>query len=197
MATAPAVLLKWGSVPCPAPASEKDYPMKSVLCLALLLALPATAAETARPAKIQTGRMSTVQLLATGRAAQGAPDGMRFLVLVTPTPGTTGALTVKETRDFLIDGKSYRERSQTELGKPIEPASVLDSAEGFFAKQPRARRLAPENIDGAHIMSVSIGGAGLQAGAAGQVNVSVGFNKEVESFTFPFTVPPAPAAKKP
>lgn len=170
--------------------------MKAIVCLGLLFALLAKAAETAPTARNQIGRMSTVQLLATGRVTQGAPDGMRFLFLVTPTAGTLGAPTLKETRDFLIEGQSYQERSQSELGRRLEPETLVDNAAGFFAKQPGARRLAPEKIDGAKIISINIGGAKLETGTRGQVSVSFGFNKEVEPFTFAFTVPPAPSETK-
>jgi hypothetical protein len=123
---------------------------------------------------------------------------MRFLFMVVRTPGTSGGLSIKETRDFLIDGKSYQERAQSELGRRIEPSTSMDSAEGFFAKQPGARGLAPESIAGAMIDSITIGGAPLTPGAAGEVTLNVGFNKELEPFTFAFRVPgPSPAAGRP
>lgn len=170
--------------------------MKTALCLAFLLASIAGAAEPTRSAKIQTGRMSTIHLLATGRVTQGAPDGVRFLFMVTPNPGISGAPTIKETRDFLIAGNSYQERTQAEIGRRIEPETVLDSASGFFKQQPGARRLAPEKIDGAHILAISIRGAKLEAGERGEIGVSFGFNKEVEPFTFAFVVPPRPGDAK-
>ncbi len=165
----------------------------TMLCVSLVVAFacPTFAADTAPAEKVQTGRMSTVHLLATGRGSQSAPDAMRFLFMVTRTPGTSGAISIKETRDFLIGGESYQEKSQAQLGRRIEPSTSVDSAEGFFAKQPGARRLAPETITGAQIVSITIAGAPLTTGAAGEVKLNVGFNKEVEPFTFAFNVPGA------
>jgi hypothetical protein len=168
------------------------------LGLALLLAsvLPVSltlAAEGAR-SSMQTGKMSTVRLLATARLTKPSPDGVRFLFLVTPTSGTPGNFALKETRDFLLDGKSYREMTKAETGKEWEPETEFYGAEGFFAKQPGMRRLAPEgDLTGANILVMAIGGAALPARAAGEITLRVGFEKEVEPFTFAFQVPPGSA----
>jgi hypothetical protein len=191
MVSTPDVLLPSG---VPLESTPKRNAMKPVACLSLLLACSpiAFAAEPRPNPKLQTGRISTVQLLATGRvSAQTAPDGMRFLFLVRPAQGMSGNLALKETRDFLIAGKSYQEKSQGELGHRVEPSTTVDSPETFFAKQPAARKMAPADISNAHILTIAIPGAPLTPGTDGEVTVTVGFNEQVEPFTFPFTVAPA------
>lgn len=168
-----------------------------LVLLGALLALSSFAAEAPRASATQAGKMSTVQLLATSRIARPTPDGVRFLFLVKPVAGgSEEKFAIKETRDFLIDGKSYQEKTQAELGKKFEPETSIDSAEGFFAKQPGARRLAPEDIKGGKIVVLHIGGAPLTAGASGEVTLHVGFDLQAEPLTFAFRVPPAPPAAR-
>ncbi len=179
--------------------------MRNLALLLLLIAAPLVAAsaepttEAKRPpaaksspeSKTQRGTRATASLLAVGRiSGKEAPAGMRFLVLVKPAAGVTGQFALKETRDFLIDGESYQEKSQAELGKKLEPSTMFDTAENFFAKQPNMRRLGPEDITGAYILTVAIGGGTLEPGAKVALTLHVGFEKEVEPFTFRATVPP-------
>lgn len=156
------------------------------------------AAKSSPESKTQRGQRATVSLLAVGRvSSKEAPGGMRFLFLVKRAEGVTGQFTLKETRDFLVDGASYQEKTQAELGKKFEPTTTFDTAENFFAKQPNMRRLGPDDITGAFILTVAIGGGTLEPGAKVSLTLHVGFEKEVEPFTFRATVPPAgPNPKK-
>lgn len=160
--------------------------------LALLLAIATMLVAGDSPnSRTQVGKLSTTSLLATQRiSGKGAPDGMRFLFFVARTPGIAGQFTLKETRDFLVSGQSYQGRTQTELGKTIEPETVFDSAEGFFAKQPGARSLAPADINGAYVLTIAIAGTKIPSGSPGEITVNVGFEKAVEPFTFRFSAPP-------
>lgn len=167
--------------------------MKSAgfLLLLAVFSLSAFAADAPRSGSVQTGKMSTVKLLATARVTQPAPDGLRFLFLVTPAVGVNAEKpTIKETRDFTVAGQSYQQKSLVALGRKYEPSTAFDSAEGFFAKQPGARSLAPENIQGAKILTITMGGAALTTGATGEIVVHLGFGLEAEDFTFSFRVPP-------
>jgi hypothetical protein len=170
------------------------YPATIALCLACTLL--ATAADPATPGKkVQEGRLATASILATARASgKGAqpPDGMRFLILVTRKPDVTGNFTIKETRDFLVAGESYQEKTQAELGKRFEPETIFDTAEGFFAKQPGIRNMAPDDIKGAYVLAITIGGAKLSPGDKLEITINVGFDKEVEAFTFRAAAPPGP-----
>src|SRR5688572_4864639 len=110
----------------------------SVVGMIFAFAQTLLAADSAS-SRTQSGRLSIVSLLATQRiSGKGAPDGIRFLFLVARKPEVTGQFTLKETRDFLLAGKSYQEKTQADLGTKIEPGTVFDSAEGFFTKQPGA-----------------------------------------------------------
>ena len=160
--------------------------------LLLLVASVVTPAIAADPSsKIQEGQRATATLLATARVmGKAVPDGMRFLVLVARKPGATGEIALNETRDFKVAGESYQEKTKTELGKQFEPGTTFDTAEGFFGKQPGMRHLAPDDIKGAYILEISIGGAKLAGGAKGEVTLDVGFDKKTEPFVFQFAVPP-------
>ena len=168
------------------------YP--AVIAIVLLYSLSfASAADSQSGGRVQNGRLSGARLLATARlSGNAAPDGMRFLFMVTRTPDATGQFTLKETRDFLIEGNSYQEKTQSELGQRFEPGTVFDTAENFFARQPGMRNLAPDDLKGAYILSLTIGGAKLSPGAKTEVTIHVGFDKQVEPFTFRTTVPPVP-----
>lgn len=159
----------------------------------LLLCSLVTVVVAAEPpgGKLQTGRMATAQLLATARVASSeVPDGMRFLFFIRRQPDITGNFTLKETRDFLVGGESYQEKTLAELGKRIEPQTVFDTAENFFSRQPGARHLAPEDIKAAYILTITIGGARLSPGTRADITINVGFEKQVEPFTFRAPVPP-------
>lgn len=171
--------------------------MKHRVLLALLAAasflVPAVAAQP--DTNKRSSALATVQLLATGRVSGGgAPDGMQFMFLVTPGAGVTGPFSLKETRDFIVAGASYQEKTQAELGKRFEPRSSIDKAETFFAKQPALRALAPDDIAGAYLLVVAIGGTKLADGAKVAVTADVGFGKTVEPFTFDVAAPPAPGS---
>jgi hypothetical protein len=161
----------------------------------LLFSHMASAADSPAGRKVQQGQFATARLLATARLSTNtAPDGMRFLFLITRTSNATGQFTLKETRDFLVDGLSYQEKSQSELGKRFEPTTVFETAGQFFHKQPGMRSLAPEDIRGSYILSLTIGGTKLSPGATTEVTIHVGYDKQVEPFTFRIAVPPVPGS---
>ena len=77
---------------------------------------------------------------------------------------------------------------------------MIDSAEKFFAKNAGLRRLAPEDLDlkNATILSIVIGGAKLPADVAhADVMIHVGYEKEVEPFSFRVPIPAPRAAPAP
>jgi hypothetical protein len=165
--------------------------------LALLAALSFLApAEAAQPdAPMQSGSLSTVHLLATGRPSGGpAPDGMQFLFLVKRGAGAEGSITLKETRDFTVAGSSYQDMTQAELGQKFEPRTSVDKADTFFSRQPGLRGLAPADIGDSYILAIAISGAKLPAGSNVEITVHVGFGKSVEPFKFTATAPSSPAA---
>jgi hypothetical protein len=173
--------------------------MKTSLLIAFFLGAGLLhAANPAPAAAAQTGKMSTVHLLLTGRAPnKAAPDGMAFLFLVSRAPDAKGSFTLKETRDFQLGGESYQQKTEAELGKKFEPGTMIDDAEKFFAKNPRLRALAPAEIQGATILSITIGGAKIPNDGKADVTIHVGYEKEIEPFSFSVPVPPGPRAPRP
>jgi hypothetical protein len=168
---------------------------RAVLALlaALSLLVPAEAAQPDAP--VQTGALSTVHLLATGRPSGGpAPDGMQFLFLVKRGTGAEGSITLKETRDFTVGGNSYQDMTQAELGQKFEPRTSVDKADTFFSRQPGLRGLAPADIGDSYILTIAISGAKLPPGSNVEVTVHVGFGKSVEPFRFTASAPPSPAS---
>jgi hypothetical protein len=175
--------------------------MKFPLLIALLCTgyVAGSAAETkspaseSKPASAQTGRTVTARLLATGRVTgKEAPDGLRFMFLLTRAANVTGSPALKETRDFRLSGASYQEKTQAELGKKFEPVTVFEPAEKFFANQPRlqaAADLTAADVAGAYILTIEIAGVVLPADGKAEVAVQAGFGTEVEPFTFEVKVP--------
>lgn len=175
--------------------------MKIPLLMALLGAglAAASAAESkppifeSKPGDVKVGRMSTVRLVATGRVTdKDKPDGLRLMFLVTRLPGIKGSPTLKETRDFLLDGASYQAKTEAELGKKFEPITELKTAEWYFAMRSRlaaATNLTSAEIAGGHILTLAIGGAALPADGLAELTLQVGFGKGVEPFTFVVQIP--------
>lgn len=151
----------------------------------------ASAAES--PVAVQQGKFSEVRLIAVTRlesktkTADSAPDGLTFHFVVLRQP-EAGPLALKETRDFLLGGESYRARTKTELGRQFEPGTEVNDAAKFFARNPRFAPFAPEEGK-ALVISVSIGGARLSVGTKVEVTLHVGAGKQVEPFTFSVAVP--------
>jgi hypothetical protein len=166
---------------------------RALLTLLAAVALLATAGAAEPDISIRTSPLASVHLLATGRiAGGGAPDGMRFLFLVKPGTEAAGQFTLKETRDFTVEGMSYQQKTQAELGQRFEPGTSIDRADAFFSKQPGMRGLAPADITGGFVLVIAIGGAKIPADARVEVTAEVGFGKAVEPFTFSTNAPPAP-----
>jgi hypothetical protein len=157
--------------------------------------LAATAAESASPTK--SGRLTTVRLLPVNRlepksdasSKDAAPDGLVFHFVVLRKPEAVGPTALKETRDFTLGGESYQKKTSAELGKSFEPSTVIENAEKFFEQYPQFNDFAPKDRKAAAVISVSIGGAKLEAGAKVEVTLTVGAGKQVEPFTYAVVVP--------
>jgi hypothetical protein len=141
--------------------------------------------------EVQQGKFSEVRLISVSRLqpkkADAAPDGLTFHFVVARQPDA-GPLALKETRDFLVGGQSYQAKTKAELGQQFEPGTEVNDAGKFFAKNPK---LAPPDAKAGKVLviSVSIGGAKLTAGAAVEATLHVGAGKQIEAFTFGSAVP--------
>ncbi len=140
------------------------------------------------------GNMSTVCLLPLARhhyqtGPSPPPDGLTFFFVVM-RKHTAEILAYRETLDFLVNGRSYQRKTKAELGRQFQPRAVIEDADKFFARLPFLAELAPKDPTKAVVISVSIHGAPLKAGAAIEVEFRVGSGKFVEPFTFRAVVPP-------
>ncbi len=147
--------------------------------------------------------MSTVYLLGVERTpreeleaeAPGAPDGLTFFALVVKKAEAQGSFTFTETRDFLIEGSSYRSRTETQFGRAFEPVTVLDEISDFFAARPHLPRPVLRDTfkvgcQEALALVVVIPGSEIPESARIDVTFKVGWGKEVEPFSFEVTSPP-------
>jgi hypothetical protein len=116
----------------------------------------------------------------------GAVKSVRMVYLVTRQPGVVGKLALKEPRDVTIKGRSYRELTESELGRTFEPSTVITEAAKFFQEHSALKpEGAPES--GALIIKVELPGAALPKDAEVQSKLSLGFGDKVEESTYSFT----------
>ena len=146
------------------------------------------------------GAFSTVTLLDVLRptsgfhlkTAAGADDSLVFFFLISRGPGANGPFTLRETRDFLVDGHSYSSATRTLLRREFEPNTIIEDVPDFAGKiRPdlaQAVSSARPDADCA-VMYTLISGAALQPRSRGNITVEVGWGARVEPFTFPFGVP--------
>jgi hypothetical protein len=138
----------------------------------------------------QTGRLTSTQLIKTERIQRsGAPDGLAFYFLVTPTGEAFGQFSIRETRDLLLGGQSYRQKTQAELGRRFEPETRIDDPAKFISAHPEFRTAMPRTEKGALVVSIAIPGAKLPDGAAVTVALEIGYDQQLEKFSFRVPVP--------
>jgi len=163
-----------------------------LLSLALLgtlaLCMPAEPARAATPSAVaQTGKLAQVRSLMTARlpADQQSTEGMGFLFLVTPTTAANSGFAIKETRDFQLEGASYQDRTQSEMGRRFEPNTQVMGAEKFFVDNPALKPAEVAEVPkGAVVISITMRGARIPPVATAAITLSVGYDKQVEEFTF-------------
>lgn len=154
----------------------------------------------ASASRSSSGELSTVTLIDVSRVPAavldmvqpGAEDGLVFLFLVVRQPSARGTPTMHELRDFQIDRRSYRERTEKALGAPIEPVSFVEDVNDFLARVspgPAPDALVPDGE--AFVVVTTIGGAKLPAEGRGEVRIDVGWGGKTESLPFSFALPRA------
>jgi hypothetical protein len=162
----------------------------SVLCATLVFAAVCAAAE---PMPAQTGSMATVRLLGSKRLtpeeANGAPDGLQLVFFVQRNEGSTGPLTLRETKDAMIQGRSYREQTRAELGRGFEPSTIVNNAADYFETNPAYWLGGDVVLAGAYVVATSLFGAALEVGESVEFVMKVGFGGKAESFSFALKVP--------
>ena len=178
--------------------------MRALLAIGVVL-LSATSSlassiadEPKRPRLV--GAYSTVTLLDVSRptypfhlkTAAGADDSLVFFFLISRGPHANGLFTLRETRDFLIDGQSYSSATRGLLGREFEPNTIIEDVSDF------ARKIRPDLAQAVSsarpeadrtVLYTLISGAALRPRSRGQITLEVGWGAQVEPFTFAFDVP--------
>jgi hypothetical protein len=131
---------------------------------------------------VKVGVHSEVRLLSVQRipahalsAAGRGIDGLRFVFLASQMAKSDGSLTLKELRDFTVDGLSYRARIGDESHRNVEPQSfILDPSE-LLKLDASVGEFLPTGRNAAAIV-VDIAGGRLPSRGRVRVTLSVGWN---------------------
>lgn len=154
------------------------------------------AAELETEPRVRRGSMSTVELLDVSGPVPAqqvlpsqAPDGHTFYFLVTRLPDVEGLFTLKELRDFTVDGRSYFALTRERVGATFEPHTIVEDV--FDFRKDVRPDLAPRvPLDGERIiMYTTIYGADIAYGSSASLVLEVGWGKRVEPFSFTVQLP--------
>ncbi len=147
----------------------------------------------------QSGTWSAVTVLDIGRPvgalareqSADAEDALALCFAVVRKPGAAGELSIRELRDFSINGERYSDRSRARLGQRFEPGTIIYDASDFKMKiRPDLARVVPRAPDADQaIMCTVISGARFQSGERGAVTIEVGWGTRTETFAFDFRLP--------
>jgi hypothetical protein len=164
----------------------------------ILLFIAVCIAAFAQTLPVSEGALSSTKLLSVERMTaanpESGPDGLRFCFLVSRTPAGQHRFAIKETRDLFISGKSYRELSQSALGRVFEPAMAVHDSAKFVIDHPELAAVVSAAPQRSLIVTLAISGPKLQVGDQVQVILHVGFGRsaekpEAESLVFETKVP--------
>lgn len=159
--------------------------------LSLIFATTASGNPEPSP-QTQDGKLSSVRLIELASAnpdrpwpeLAGAPDGLRVVVLIRKKPGVQGKLTLRELRDFTIDGRSYRDLTLATLNREYEPSTVIRNVRDFIEQHPELSSEIPElSGEEALVMETTIGGARFPRVGRCEVTLEVGWTS-TERFSF-------------
>lgn len=160
--------------------------LKQLVCVVALLAAQfAWAALPAFEGKVARIRVLEAKVSAAP-AESGAKSVLRISYLVSRQDGVSGELALREPRDVLVGGRSYREITRAESARDFEPKTSVNDAAKFSREQPA---LWPEGVsaDGAFVITVELFGSAIPAGAEVRSRLQVGFDKKIERGEFTFT----------
>jgi len=148
---------------------------------------------------VSEGVLSSTRLLSVERvkvtASEEGPDGLLFCFLVSRTPVGQHKFAIQETRDFSVLGRSYRELSQSTLGRVGEPKMAVHDAAKYLRENPERAATAENAQERSLIVTLALSGPQLRDGDDVKVVLRLGFGRsaerpEVESLVFETKVPP-------
>jgi hypothetical protein len=143
---------------------------------------------------LSSTRLLSVERLKAAAPDQG-PDGLSFCFLVSRTPAAQHKFAIKETKDFTVSQQSYRELSQSALGRTFEPRTAVYDATKYASEHPEVASAVAAAPPRSLIITSVISGPKLQEGDAIQFVLHLGFGRsadkppESEDLVFTTTVP--------
>ena len=166
-----------------------------------ILVLPATAGAVPGPnekpylwQRPKEGKMLRVSLFAAAhgiakpleKRMEKAEDGVMFYFLLEKMEGKDGQLSLKELKDFSINGRSYQTLTEEKLGYAITPQTVLEDVSDFRKGIGPGLRSKIQKADDkrAIIMIVCIAGAELPRKGMITFDLFLGLEKKVEPFSY-------------
>jgi len=146
-----------------------------------------------KPAELSVTRLIGVERLRGEMPNQG-PDGLSFCFLISRTGNAQHKLAIKETTDFTVSKRSYRETTQASSGQVFEPHTTIHDAAKYGADHPEAAAAIAEAPKQSLVAVVAISGAPLVMGSDVEVRLRVGFGRsagtpESEELLFRTKVP--------
>jgi hypothetical protein len=146
-----------------------------------------------KPAELSVTRLIGVERLQGGKPNQG-PDGLSFCFLLSRTEKAQGKLAIKETKDFTVSQRSYREVTQASSGQVSEPHTSIHDAAKYSADHPATAAIIAEAPKQSLVAVIAISGTPLVAGSDVEVRLRVGFGRtagtpESEELLFRTKVP--------
>lgn len=137
------------------------------------------------------GKLARIQVLETSvvpaPAGTGAKETLRVVYLVSRQEGVAGSLALREPRDVLVNGRSYRELTRAEAGREFEPRTTVEDAAKLAETDPK---LWPAGVDpkGKLVITVELSGVAIPAAAEVRSRLQLGFDRKTETSEFTFTV---------
>ena len=131
-----------------------------------------------------------------GEGTQQELEGIFFLFEISKLKKNDRVLYMQELRDFTIDGVSYAQMTQEQLGLEVEPQSEIIESSKLIADNPAIKKILKNEKNGL-AMQTAIYGTALPASGTVTVTLQVGWaelneaktdmvNGSTEDFTFTF-----------
>jgi hypothetical protein len=143
--------------------------------------------------ELSSTRLLSIERITTDTPEQG-PDGLSFSFLVSPTPVARHKFAIKETHDFTVAQRSYRELSQSTLGRVFKSKMAVHDASKYAIDHPGVASAIAAAPQRSLMVTLALSGPTLKDGDAVEVVLHVGFGRsaekpEGEDLVFKTTVP--------
>ena len=169
--------------------------LKQAFLVSIVLLLSASV--SAIELKTQQGEYSQIQPILIEKCnyiirdnlKETYPDGIVIYFLVYPQNTSSKQPTIKELRDFNLNGNSYKNITKSRSDVVIEPNSVFYDTSTFFNYEPSMKqKIKFSNSKKGIIMKTTICGDTLPKSGIITLQVDFGWDKQLENFTFEFNL---------